>query len=107
MRTKTQRRQAQKRKKRRLQRTEIRPWPACAAVLDSESLVGRRGSLRQGMFYPELALGAGSLSYGRRLELQQFLVDVVRQRGCPLHLANLWNALYFHYDLDAHGFRPE
>jgi len=59
------------------------------------------------MFYPDLILGAGSLSYNRRLEVQQFLRSVVRQRGCPLHLANLWNALYFHYDLDAGGFQYE
>jgi hypothetical protein len=59
------------------------------------------------MFNPELTLGAGSLSNDRRLELERFLVDVVRQRGCPLHLANLWNALYFHYDLDGGGFRSE
>ncbi len=56
------------------------------------------------MFYPELTLGAGALSTSRRLELQQFLVAVIRQRRCPLHLANLWNALYFNYDLGCSGF---
>jgi hypothetical protein len=56
------------------------------------------------MFYPELTLGAGALSPNRRSELQQFLVEVVRQRGCPLHLANLWNAIYFNYDLPSGGF---
>lgn len=57
-----------------------------------------------GTFYPELTLGAGTLSANRRSELQQFLVAVIRQRGCPLHLANLWNAIYFNYDLESRGF---
>jgi len=60
--------------------------------------------LQRGVFYPELTLGAGALSANRRVELQQFLVEVVRQRGCPLHLANLWNAIYFNYDLTSRGF---
>lgn len=63
--------------------------------------------LNQGIFYTELALGVDALSYGRELELKQFLSDVVRQRGCALHLSNLWNALYFGYDLKAKGFRVE
>ena len=58
----------------------------------------------RGTFYPELTLGAGALSANRRAELQQFLVAVIRQRGCPLHLANLWNAIYFNYDLESRGF---
>jgi len=58
----------------------------------------------QGTFYPELTLGAGALSANHRSELQQFLVAVIRQRGCPLHLANLWNAIYFNYDLESRGF---
>ncbi len=63
--------------------------------------------LRQGRFYPELTLGAGALSPSRRAELGQFLQDVVYARGFPLHLANLWNALYFNYDLDYGGFRAD
>ncbi len=31
----------------------------------------------------------------------------MEQRGCPLHLASLWNALYFNYDLGYHGFRAD
>jgi hypothetical protein len=54
-----------------------------------------------------LTLGAGALSGDRRARLQEFLVAVVRQRGCPLHLANLWNALYFNYDLAYGGFRAD
>ena len=60
--------------------------------------------MQRGTFYPELTLGAGALSASRRTELQQFLVEVIRQRSCPLHLANLWNAIYFNYDLGARGF---
>jgi len=64
-------------------------------------------TLRQGRFYPELTLGAGALSAGRRAELGQFLLAVVHHRGFPLHLASLWNALYFSYDLDYGGFRAD
>ena len=60
--------------------------------------------MQRGTFYPELTLGAGALSANRCSELQQFLVEVIRQRGCPLHLANLWNAIYFNYDLRSRGF---
>ena len=63
----------------------------------------------QGLFYPELTLGANAkeLSHNRRVELQEFLVAVVNQRSCPLHLANLWNALYFNYELRYRGFRVD
>ena len=65
--------------------------------------------MEQGIFYPELTLGAKAreLSHNRGLELQQFLVAVIKQRSCPLHLANLWNALYFNYDLGYRGFRAD
>lgn len=60
--------------------------------------------MRQGVFYPELVLGAAALNTNRRAELQRFLAEVVRQRGFPLHLANLWNTLYFNYSLETGGF---
>ena len=65
--------------------------------------------LQRGIFYPELTLGAGAreLSSSRKLDLQQFLVAVVQQRDCPLHVANLWNALYFNYDLTYGGFHAD
>ncbi|MBE0429653.1 MAG: hypothetical protein IBX61_07245 [Thermoleophilia bacterium] len=55
-------------------------------------------------FYPELTLGADALSYSRQQEVSGFLVEVVRQRGFPLHVANLWNALYFRWDLEQHRY---
>lgn len=60
-----------------------------------------------GSLYPELTLGSAPASRSRRLKLQRFLASVVRQRGCALHLANLWNALYFRYDLAAKGFNVQ
>jgi hypothetical protein len=86
-----------------------RPAPFAAAGSGLQSATGQQGgrALRQGSFYPELTLGAGGLSTGRAAELQQFLVEVIRQRGCPLHVANLWNALYFNYDLEHRGFHAE
>ncbi len=107
MRTKDERRRAQRQKNARLRNAGTNTIPNVSLSDNPGSSAARTGSLTRGIFYPELVLGAGSLSYNRRLELQQFLVDVVRQRGYPLHLANLWNSLYFHYDLDARGFRPE
>src|SRR5260370_40626402 len=73
-----------------------------ASTGDQSESRGHR--MQRGMFYPELTLGARALSANRDSELQQFLVDVIRQRGCPLHLANLWNAIYFNYDLGSRGF---
>ncbi len=32
---------------------------------------------------------------------------MIRQRGCPLHLANLWNTLYFNYDVGYNGFHAD
>jgi len=54
-----------------------------------------------------LTQGSGELSYNRARELQDFLTAVVRKRGHPLHLANLWNALYFAYDLPYGGFHAD
>jgi hypothetical protein len=105
--TKAERRQAQRQHKLRLRAA----FPSSLSPLQSERAnCGERGGgtqLRQGTFYPELTLGAGALSYNRRAELQQFLVAVVRKRNCPLHVANLWNAVYFNYDLAYGGFRAD
>ena len=65
---------------------------------------GSSSGLMQGVFYPELTLGAGALGSRRVSEVRQFLADVVKQRGCTLHLANLWNTLYFNYDLAHWGY---
>lgn len=67
-------------------------------------LGGSSSELTQGIFYPELTLGTGALGSRRASQLRQFLADVVKQRGCALHLANLWNALYFNYDLAHWGY---
>jgi hypothetical protein len=67
----------------------------------------RAGGNRQGIFYPELVLGPGALRTRHAQELRQFLVEVVHQRGQALHLANLWNALYFNYDLDHWGYHAD
>lgn len=79
------------------------------ALQSNAGTCGERGGahLKQGTFYPELTLGSGALSYNRRAELQQFLVAVVRRRNVSLHVANLWNAVYFNYDLAYGGFRAD
>jgi hypothetical protein len=67
----------------------------------------RAGGNRQGIFYPELVLGPRALRPKHAHELRQFLVEVIRQRGQALHLANLWNTLYFNYDLDHWGYHAD
>src|SRR2546430_2289782 len=63
--------------------------------------------IRHGYLPPELLLGVKQLRPARRQEVRDFLVAVARQRGFPLHVSNLWNALYFGYDLDSGGYLPE
>jgi hypothetical protein len=111
--TKAHRRRAQRQKKRREITLRVAPHRATSgrsgSVLksaDGWQQQGGRG-LQQGAFYPELTLGAGALSGDRRSKLQDFLVAVIRQRDCPLHLANLWNAIYFNFDLGYGGFRAD
>jgi hypothetical protein len=55
-------------------------------------------------FIPELLLGYDALDSSDRRNLSDFLVAVVRRRGFPLHLASLWNALYFGYAPDQQGY---
>src|SRR5436305_1975882 len=107
---KAQRRAAQRRKKERLKasRVAVRPLAKVVEELPEPAPTPEEvieSSLKQGRFYPELALGAKSLSGTRRSELQEFLIAVIKQRGGALHVANLWNALYFNYDLTNRGFR--
>lgn len=52
----------------------------------------------------EFVLGIDAIPTGRVVALQDYLVQVVEQRGAPLHLNNLWNALYFRWDLDRGGY---
>jgi hypothetical protein len=60
-----------------------------------------------GFLYSELLLGAERVPSSKRSNVRRFLADVVQQRGIPLHVANLWNALYFHYDLGAGSYPGE
>jgi hypothetical protein len=62
---------------------------------------------KQGTLLPELTQGSGELSSPRAQELSYFLAEVIKRRGHPLHLANLWNALYFAYDLRFGGFHAD
>ena len=50
------------------------------------------------LFCPELTEGYAALSSDQRQEIGDFLTRVVAARGFPLHVATLWNALYFGYD---------
>ena len=55
-------------------------------------------------FVRELLLGIDALRPGDRRAIAAYLTDVVAQRGFPLHVGSLWNALYFEWDLDEHGY---
>lgn len=106
-----QRRAQRKMRKHRLG-LSIAPTVADGAFVSPDAheiplVPSRAGGNRQGTFYPELVLGPGALRTRHVQELRQFLVEVVRQRGQALHLANLWNALYFNYDLDHWGYHAD
>jgi hypothetical protein len=55
-------------------------------------------------FVRELLLGAATVRPADRREIARYLREVVEQRGFPLQLASLWNALYFEWDLDEAGY---
>ena len=55
-------------------------------------------------FVPELLLGYHAIEPTDRRNLSDFLVAVVRRRAFPLHVASLWNALYFGYDINDQGY---
>lgn len=61
----------------------------------------------RGFLHPELLLGPTEVKPNRHQEIEEFLNNVARLRGIPLHVANLWNALYFGFDLGAGCYFPE
>lgn len=63
-----------------------------------------RSTSAEPRFHPELLLGYDAIEPTQRRVLCDYLLRVVRDRGFPLNVANLWNALYFGYDLDEHGY---
>ncbi len=63
--------------------------------------------MRRGFLHPELLFGPEDVKESRRREVQEFLNRVAQVRGIPLHVANLWNALYFGFDLDAGYYLSE
>jgi hypothetical protein len=64
--------------------------------------------VRREYLTPDLLRGTGAVGHARKVQLEVFLADLVRIRDHPLHATNLWNALYFGYDLQANqGYDPE
>jgi hypothetical protein len=55
-------------------------------------------------FVRELLLGFSSVMPADRRAIAAYLTDLVTQRAFPLHVSSLWNALYFEWDLDEHGY---
>jgi len=55
-------------------------------------------------FVRELLLGIDEVKSADRRAIGTYLTDLVAQRGFPLHVGSLWNALYFEWDLDEHGY---
>lgn len=52
-------------------------------------------------------LGYNDLPAARIVEVQRYLTDVIAQRGFPLHLNSLWNALFYGWDLAEGGYPDE
>ena len=55
-------------------------------------------------FVRELLLGPDRVKPAQRIEIGRYFVEVITKRGFPLHVANLWNALYFGWDPDEDGY---
>lgn len=55
-------------------------------------------------FVRELLFGASEFKPADRREITAYLTAVVEQRGFPLNVASLWNALYFEWDLNEAGY---
>jgi hypothetical protein len=53
-----------------------------------------------GQFTTDLLLGLEHLPPDHRRAYEHYFVEVIRQRGFPLHTASLWNALYFGWSLE-------
>jgi hypothetical protein len=55
-------------------------------------------------FVRELFLGIDEVKPADRRAIAAYLTALVAQRGFPLHVSSLWNALYFEWDLDERGY---
>lgn len=53
-----------------------------------------------GQFTTDLLTGIDRLPQNHRRAYEQYFLEVIRQRGFPLHTASLWNALYFGWSLE-------
>lgn len=63
-------------------------------------------------FFADVLLGLEAMDAPRLAEARAFITSVVRARRFPLHVTNLWNALYVGFDLDegayfAQGIDPD
>lgn len=64
-----------------------------------------------GQFTTDLLLGVEHLPPDHRRAYERYFLEIIRQRGFPLHTASLWNALYFGWSLErrcylGRGFHP-
>src|SRR6059036_2681373 len=57
-----------------------------------------------GQFTTDLLQGVERLPPDHRRAYEQYFLQVIRQRGFPLHTASLWNALYFGWSLERHCY---
>jgi hypothetical protein len=55
-------------------------------------------------FVRELLLGPDAVKPAQRSAIGSYFRDVVVDRGFPVHVASLWNALYFSWDLRERGY---
>jgi len=54
---------------------------------------------------PAFLIGIEALDDAMRAEARAYLLQVMEQRGFPLNVASLWNALHFGWDLREKGYR--
>ncbi len=57
-----------------------------------------------GQFTTDFLLGVDRLPPAHRRAYEAYFLEVIRQRGFPLHTASLWNALYFGWSLERRSY---
>ncbi len=58
-------------------------------------------------FFADVLLGYDAMDGKILAETRAYLADLVRARGFPLHVTNLWNALYVGFDLEEGAYLAE
>ena len=67
-------------------------------------MMAELGLASGGSFTTDLLLGVDRLPPAHARAYGAYFLDVIRQRGFPLHTASLWNALYFGWSIERRSY---